>query len=137
MFKCKVVTTWYYVTTDSSIRWYNHVRYGRSSWRKQREGKTVLMYYNPMTWLVGIINWVEREAQKLCGQSPYYIVRWIDRIETPSRSSWSITWSLVTLSSDQPMTSRHACVLRPPQVTCDRNKGKALLNIIQDNTKFV
>ena len=28
---------------------------------------------------------------------------------------------LATLSSDQLMASRHGCVLRPPQVTCDRN----------------
>ena len=25
-----------------------------------------------------IINWVEREAQKLCGRSPYYIVKWTE-----------------------------------------------------------
>ena len=72
-----------------------------------------------------IINWVEREAQKLCGQSPYYIVR-VDRYGSRSLSihldpSRSITWSLVTLSSGQPMTFRHACALRPLQVTCDRN----------------
>jgi hypothetical protein len=55
------------------------------------------------------------------GRSPYYIVL-VDRIDRaalnpldPSRDP------LVTLSSDQLMTPRHACVLRPPQVTCDRN----------------
>jgi len=32
-------------------KWYNHIKFGKGSWCKQREGKTVLMYYNLITWL--------------------------------------------------------------------------------------
>jgi len=44
-----------------------------------------------------------------------------DGSRSPLDPTRSITWFLVTLSSDQPMTSCYVCVLRPPQVTCDHN----------------
>jgi hypothetical protein len=78
---------------------------------------------------MGIINWVERKAQKLGGRSPYYIV-WMDRIDRapldpfdPSRDPYA------TLSSDQPMASRHDCILRPPQVACDRNSYSYMVKL--------
>jgi len=84
---------------------------------------------------VEIINWVEREAQKLCGRSPYYIVQWI-KADRGVQSNSSIPSGpsrdpLVTPSSDQPMTLRHACVLRPLQVTCDRNIDEATTNEVK------
>ena len=117
------VTT-HYVTTDSR-RWYNHVGYGRGSWRKQREGKQyqcIIIRWldcgnNQLSWA-----WSSKTmwAKPLLYSS-------MDRGGSNSSKQLfdplrSITWSLVTPSSDQPMTPRHVCVLRPLQVTCDRNR---------------
>jgi hypothetical protein len=38
-------------------------------------------------WNIGMINWVEREAQELSGRSPYYIVWW--GFVVPLKITWS------------------------------------------------